>query len=105
MHLRDILRSGQVLILDGAMGTALEPRGLQEKCDANVTDPEEILQIHRRYIRAGCQAVTANTLSGNGISLARHGLAARAADINAAGVRLAREAAGTDHVVLGDMGR
>jgi len=50
------------LIFDGAMGTELQARGLfQNPAELNLTHPEAILDIHKQYLSAGADIVTANT--------------------------------------------
>jgi len=96
-----------VFLLDGAMGTQLFARGVKAgKCSdyLNIESPEIILDIQRAYIKAGSDAVLTNTFGANRITLARHGLADRVEEINIAGARIARKAAGEDKYILGDIG-
>jgi homocysteine S-methyltransferase len=51
-----------------------------------------ILSIHEEYLQAGAELLETNTFGANRFRLARHGLAAKVAEINTAGVRLARQA-------------
>ena len=53
-------------ILDGAMGSELIHRGLELpehiwSADANLSHPELVLEIHREYVEAGADYITANT--------------------------------------------
>src|ERR1700735_1299685 len=94
----DIFASRPVLA-DGAMGTVLYARGVFiNRCydELNLSDPNLILSIHEEYLQAGAEIVETNTFGANRFRLARHGLAAKVGDINAAGVRLARQA--VEHV-------
>jgi methionine synthase / methylenetetrahydrofolate reductase(NADPH) len=87
------------VLCDGAMGTVLYARGVFiNRCydELNLSDPSLILSIHEEYLQSGAEILETNTFGANRIRLARHGLASRTAEINAAGVRLAREAA--DHL-------
>jgi 5-methyltetrahydrofolate--homocysteine methyltransferase len=96
-----------LFLLDGAMGTQLIARGIEAgKCNdfLNIESPDIILDIHRAYIEAGSDAVLTNTFGANKYALARHGLDDKVKDINTAGVQIAREAAGEDKYVLGDIG-
>ena len=105
-NLRDRIKQG-LFLLDGAMGTQLIARGTNiGKCNdyLNIESPEIISEIHRAYLRAGSDAVTTNTFGANQFSLARHGLAAKTAEINKAGAKIARQAVGPEHYVLGDIG-
>lgn len=100
------LRRGP-LVCDGAMGTQLQARGLEPgECGEtwNVAQPAQVETIHRRYAEAGCDLITTNTFGGTPLALARHGLAARARELNEAGARIARRAAAAGKFVLGDVG-
>jgi 5-methyltetrahydrofolate--homocysteine methyltransferase len=101
------LHSDDVLLMDGALGTQLQERGLNPgECAGlwNLTRPREVRAIHRAYREAGARCLLVNTFLCNPIDLARHGLADRLDDINAAGLELARQAAGRDGFVLADIG-
>ncbi len=86
---------GRVVLADGAMGTVLHARGISfSRCyeELNLSDPGLILSIHEEYLQAGAEIVETNTFGANRFRLARHGLAGEVAEINAAGVCLARQA-------------
>jgi homocysteine S-methyltransferase len=90
----DIFASRPVLA-DGAMGTVLYARGIFiNRCydELNISDPGLILAVHEEYLQAGAEILESNTFGANRFRLARHGLAAKVDEINAAGVRLARQA-------------
>jgi methionine synthase I (cobalamin-dependent)/5,10-methylenetetrahydrofolate reductase len=85
------------ILADGAMGTVLYARGIFiNRCydELNLSDPGLILSIHEEYLQAGAELLETNTFGANQFRLARHGLAGKVAEINAAGVRLARQAVG-----------
>jgi homocysteine S-methyltransferase len=87
------------VLADGAMGTVLYARGITiNRCydELNLTDPRLILSIHEEYLQAGAEILETNTFGANRFRLARHSLAGKVAEINAAGVQLARQAA--DHL-------
>jgi homocysteine S-methyltransferase len=93
-QLTDIFASRPVLA-DGAMGTVLYARGVTiNRCydELNITDPGLILSIHEEYLQAGAEIIESNTFGANRFRLTRHGLAGKMEEINAAGVRLARQA-------------
>lgn len=105
-NLKDRLRKG-LFLLDGAMGTQLMGLGIEPgKCSEllNFESPGLVLRIHNSYLNAGSDAILTNTFGGNGITLARHRLEERVADINSTGAQLARKAAGKSKYVLGDIG-
>ena len=90
----DIFTSRPVLA-DGAMGTVLYARGVFiNRCydELNLSDPGLILSIHEEYLQAGAEILETNTFGANRFRLTRHGLAEKVAEINAAGVRIARQA-------------
>ena len=90
----DRLARGPVLC-DGAMGTQLYARGaaFESSFEAlNLTRPELVSDIHRAYLAAGAEIVETNTFGANRFKLAEYNLAQQVAEINAAGVQLARQA-------------
>src|SRR5829696_8699488 len=92
------------LLLDAAMGTRLMARGLDlahdDPCLWNLDRPDEVLDIHRRDLRAGSDAVLTNTFGANRLSLRRLGRSDQVAAINHRAVELARQAAGPDRLVF-----
>jgi 5-methyltetrahydrofolate--homocysteine methyltransferase len=97
----------RIVVLDGAMGTELERRGMPAGyCHElwNVEQPETVREIHRSYIQAGADAVLTNTFGGSRLKLAAYDLADRAYEINLRATEIARLEAGDDHFVLGDIG-
>jgi 5-methyltetrahydrofolate--homocysteine methyltransferase len=98
----------RALLADGAMGTQLMLGGLEQgSCGEawNLTHPERVLAIQRRYVQAGSDCLLTNTFGGSGIMLNRHGHASDVVPINQAGVAIAREAfGGRPGYVIGDIG-
>src|SRR5690349_18738502 len=96
------------LLGDGAMGTQLMLAGLEQgNCGElwNLTHPDRVLAIQRRYAEAGSDCLITNTFGGSRIMLNRHGDADKVAAINEAGVAIARQAFGDrDGYVIGDVG-
>lgn len=96
------------LVGDGAMGTQLMLAGLEQGgCGEawNLTHPERVLAIQKRYADAGADCIITNTFGGSRIMLRRHGHEPELAEINRAGARITREAfGGKPGFVLGDVG-
>jgi homocysteine S-methyltransferase len=103
---RDRLAS-RVLVADGAMGTMLYSRGVFiNRCfdELNLSAPDLVRQIHTEYVKAGAEILETNTFGANRNRLAAFGVAEKLADINRAGVRLAREASHGGAFVAGAIG-
>jgi 5-methyltetrahydrofolate--homocysteine methyltransferase len=96
------------LVCDGGMGTQLMLAGLEQGASGeawNITHPERVLEIQKRYADAGADCIISNTFGASRLMLKRHGVADDLAEINAAAARIAREAfGGREGYVLGDMG-
>jgi homocysteine S-methyltransferase len=85
-----------VLVADGAMGTVLHAAGYpldRALPELNLSDPALVRRIHDSYLAAGVGLLQTNTFGAGPLRLEAHGLADRAERVNAAGVRVAREAA------------
>lgn len=86
--------SKRILILDGAMGTMLQRKGLQGNSESfNLTNHETIGEIHNEYIEAGADIITANSFSANSISQSEYNLSEKAGQMAEAAARIARKAA------------
>ncbi|MDR2431394.1 MAG: homocysteine S-methyltransferase family protein [Candidatus Margulisbacteria bacterium] len=92
MDLRAVLRSGQPLIFDGAMGTVLMQLGLGDILAdrLNIEQPEIIRKIHRDYALSGADIVETNTFNSSLIKLKELGLADKLEEFNRAAVANAR---------------
>ena len=98
----------RILVLDGAMGTAIQrdrpdeagyrgerfadwPVDVQGNNDLlSITAPAVITAIHREYLEAGADLLETNTFNATRISLADYGMSELAYEINVASARLAR---------------
>ena len=86
--------SKRILILDGAMGTMLQRKGLQGNSESfNLTSPGIIGEIHSEYIKAGADIITTNSFSANSISQSEYNLSDKAGQMAEAAARIARKAA------------
>jgi 5-methyltetrahydrofolate--homocysteine methyltransferase len=101
----------RILVLDGAMGTMIQRRKLEEAdyrgarfatYDRDVkgnndmlslTQPDIVREIHAEYLEAGADIIETNTFSSTRIAQADYGMEDLAYDLNVAGAKLAREAA------------
>src|SRR5439155_797990 len=111
----------RILVLDGAWGTMVHAAGLRPEdyrgerfashhLDVagdpdvlNLTRPELIRDVHERYLAAGADITTTNTFTATSIGQADYGLEDVVHELNVAGARIAREAAG-DRFVAGSVG-
>jgi len=101
-------RLGQGLFfLDGAMGTELIEAGAAPSvCNEllNLQSPQIVGSVHRAYIDAGADAVLTNTFGANVVSLKRHSISEKTFEVNKAAALTARQSAGENKYVLGDIG-
>ena len=121
----EALMAERILVLDGAMGTALQAWELSESDyrgerfpdhatdlkgdhDAlSLTRPDVVEAVHRGHLDAGADIVSTNTFTANGIAQADYGLVEQVEEMNREAARIARravEAAGPDRFVAGSIG-
>src|SRR4051812_11555225 len=119
--LEELLRE-RIVIIDGAMGTTIQQYKLTEEQFRgerfrdwkgkdlkgnnellNLTQPQIIEEIHRRYFEAGADIVETNNFNGQFISLADYGMESLAYELAHAGAQCARRAA--DAVMAAQSGR
>jgi 5-methyltetrahydrofolate--homocysteine methyltransferase len=105
--LLDVLKE-RPLLGDGAMGTQLMLAGLEQGgCGEawNLTHPEKVLAIQRRYAEAGSECILTNTFGGSRIMLNRHSHGDQTVEINRTAVEIVRQAfRGGPGFVIGDIG-
>ncbi|MDT8442349.1 MAG: homocysteine S-methyltransferase family protein [Desulfuromonadales bacterium] len=98
--------ASEVLVLDGAMGTLLQERGLPPGgCpeEMNRLAPETVQSIHAAYAATGADILVTNSFGGNRPKLAHYGLEQQVLELNRRAVEIARAAAG-DRLVAGSVG-
>jgi homocysteine S-methyltransferase len=105
----DRLAEETPIVADGGMGALLSSAvsGLRCPEEANLRASESVLEVHLGYIRAGAELIETNSFGANRAKLARQFLADELEQINAAAVRIAREArevAGRDVFIAGSIG-
>lgn len=97
----------RIVLFDGATGTRLYDRGVYlNRCfdELNLSSPDLVEEVHKSYVQVGVDVVETNTFGANRPKLEKHGLGDQLAEINAAGARIARAAAGDDLLVAGAIG-
>ncbi len=95
--LQQRLDGGEVVILDGAMGTELERRGVPMddaawSAAALITHPDTVREVHEDYIRAGADVIITNTFSTARHVLEPAGMGEQFRELNIRAVALAKEA-------------
>ncbi len=93
----------RILVLDGAMGTALQAKNLTAKdfggeelegCNENLilTRPDVIESIHEDYLKAGCDIIETNTFGATPLVMEEYKLGSKAYEINVKAAQIARRA-------------
>ena len=103
----EALKTGKVLVSDGAWGTFLHKKGLKPgECPELwcVDRPNDVLDVAKNYIDAGADMVETDSFGGSSFKLSHYGLADRAAEINEAAAKISRQAAGDDRWVIASIG-
>jgi methionine synthase I (cobalamin-dependent) len=92
LNIREKL-DGRLLVGDGAIGTFLDDRGVdQPYYKANLTHARIVWAVHEEYLRAGARVIETNTFLANRLKLVYQNLEEKAREINVEGARLTREA-------------
>lgn len=104
----DRLSDPKTLLLDGATGTELGRRGVDLSSPAwtawaILEQPGTLLEVHRDYVAAGAEILTANTFRTHARNLAASGDADRAAELTRKAVEIARTAAGGNAYIAGSV--
>ena len=96
------------LLFDGAMGSKLndfEDRDWEAPEEVTLRFPDRMAEVYRAYVDAGADVISTNTFGGNLIRLKRAGLLDKADAISREAAEQARDAAGDDAWVAGDIGQ
>lgn len=95
----------KILIGDGAMGTLLYSHGIDQCFEhLNLTNEQDIYEIHKAYVKAGADIIQTNTYAANRIKLARYGYGHLVEEINDKAVSIAKKAANDEAFVVGTVG-
>jgi S-methylmethionine-dependent homocysteine/selenocysteine methylase len=97
-RIKDMLRRGEIIILDGGTGTDIQRRGAPMSgdtwcADANLTHGDIVRAVHADYVAAGADIVTANTYATSPLLFTHIGRAAEVPRIDKTAVQYARDAA------------
>ena len=92
MDINRVLRR-KIVVLDGAMGTALIAKGYKGSLELlNVEAADVVGSLHEEYLKAGADMVTTNTTCADALSLKEYGLEERSYELSRAGAEVARKA-------------
>ena len=106
-NFRDLLNGDGVYVFDGAIGTRFYDKGVyinRSYDELNLVSPDLVREVHKEYVKAGADIIETNTFGATRHRLQQHGLENKLHEINVAGARLAREAAGENVYVAGAVG-
>lgn len=91
MDINRVLRR-KIVVLDGAMGTALIAKGYKGSLELlNVEAADVVAALHEEYLKAGADMVTTNTTCADALSLKEYGLEERSYELSRAGAEVARK--------------
>ncbi len=106
-NFRELLESDGVFVFDGAIGTRFYDKGVyinRSYDELNLTAPDLVREVHAEYVKSGADIIETNTFGATRHRLLQYGLENKLREINIAGAKLAREAAGRDVFVAGAIG-
>ncbi|MDQ3323819.1 MAG: homocysteine S-methyltransferase family protein, partial [Acidobacteriota bacterium] len=106
-NFRELLESDGIYVFDGAIGTRFYDKGVyinRSYDELNLVSPDLVREVHKEYVKAGADVIETNTFGATRHRLQQYGLENKLSEINIAGARLAREAAGEEVFVAGAIG-
>jgi 5-methyltetrahydrofolate--homocysteine methyltransferase len=103
----ETIKSGEILLSDGGMGSLLMKKGLKQgECPEllNLTHPEILEEIAQLYLDAGSDVMQSNTFGASPMKLAEYGLEDKTEEINRAGVSIAKNVVDDKAYIYGSCG-
>jgi 5-methyltetrahydrofolate--homocysteine methyltransferase len=103
----DLLAERGVLIADGATGTNYQTMGMEPGLAPEewlFQAPERVVELHRAFVEAGADIVLTCTFGATPLRLTEGSLVGKVREVNLRAAELAREGAGSDHLVAGSLG-
>src|SRR5215212_1267161 len=106
-NFRELLDGTGIHVFDGAMGTRLYDKGVyinRSYDELNLTAPDLVREVHEEYVRAGAEVIETNTYGASRHKLQQYSLESQLREMNLAGARIAKAAAGERAFVAGAIG-
>src|SRR5687767_13762148 len=104
---QELLNNDGIHVFDGAVGTRFYDKGIyinRSYDELNLTAPDLVREVHEEYVRAGAEIIETNTYGASRYKLQQYSLENQLKEINIAGVRIAKAAAGERAFVAGAIG-
>jgi len=101
------IKSGNILLSDGAMGSLLMERGLKQgECpeNLNLTQPKILEEIAQLYLDAGSDIIQSNTFGASPMKLSEYNLDDKTEEINSTAVSIAKNVVGDRAYIYGSCG-